>query len=58
MAVIDGKKEELNSILSTDPSVYSDYEKIKEINGKLEALSKEEEPLITEWTSLMEEIEC
>ena len=58
MAVIDGKKEELNSILSTDPSVYSDYEKIKELNEKLEALSKEEEPLITEWTSLMEEIGC
>lgn len=55
IAVFDKKKEQLNTILTTDESVFSDYKKVTEITTQLEQLEKEEQPLLDEWEKLMEE---
>jgi len=57
ISVIDSKKAEYNDLLTNDPSVFSNFEKIQEINLKLNELDIEEKPFMDEWTSLIESIE-
>ncbi len=54
------KKESEISVVNAElekPEVYSDYVKVKELNDKIEILTKESDSLSEEWAILSEELE-
>lgn len=57
IAALDKEKETLNDKLSSDPSIYSDYQKIKEITDEIERIDNLKQPLVDEWTDLVESLE-
>lgn len=57
IAALNKKKEILNDKLSSDPSIYSDYQKIKEITDEIERIDNIKQPLVDEWTDLVESLE-
>jgi len=57
MEVFRKEKEELHLLLSNDPSIYTDYVKVQEVTDKIKLIEEKEEPLLEEWTKLVDEIE-
>lgn len=54
MEVLESKIAELESVMHTDASVYSDYTKIAEYQAKIDALKSDLQPLEEEWLELSE----
>lgn len=54
MEVLESKITELESVMHTDASVYSDYTKIAEYQAKIDALKSDLQPLEEEWLELSE----
>lgn len=56
MQVINGKIDELKRKMSEDPTVYSDYKRIAEIEDEIARLQAELAPFEDEWMSLLEQV--
>lgn len=54
MEVLESKIAELESVMHTDASVYSDYTKIAEYQAKIDVLKSDLQPLEEEWLELSE----
>lgn len=52
MAVLEGKRGELEHALHNDADIYSDYTKIAELQEKIDAINAELAPLEEEWLQL------
>ena len=55
MAVLEAEKAALEKRLGEDPSVYSDYRKTAELTEEIKKTEEKLQPLVEEWTKLMEE---
>lgn len=56
IAVLEKEKDEIQKLMDSDSTYYSDYEKYSEITKKIAAADEKLSPLMEEWTSLMESL--